>query len=226
VKRFFSFCVTAMIAAADTGTPTRPTAAQYDVHQEIADATIAATLLTPARTSTIFSTDVRKNFMVVEIAVYPGNGHTLDLSMVDFTLRTGPDSTDLAVTPENVAWHGKRMPGPSQSSRTVNVIGEAGIAVGTRTNPVTGRTDHGVATYGAVGVDTRPQAVSTNPNSAADNIYRLETKLRALELQEGQVTHPISGYLYFPVSKKRNNVSPVLEYSRNGERTALSLPVH
>jgi hypothetical protein len=226
VKRFFSFCVATVLAAADTGTPVRPTAADYDARQSLRDATIAATLLTPAQTARNFSRDVSRNFAVVEIAIFPESGRTVDLLTLDFALRVSPDSTNFASTPEEVAWHGKRAPSHSRSSLGVNVIAEAGIAIGTGTNPSTGRTDHGVSAYGGVGVDNRPQPVSGQTNTAVDNTYALEGKLRGLELQEGQITRPASGYLYFPVPKKHGNVAPVLEYSRNGERTKLTLPVH
>jgi hypothetical protein len=226
VKRIASFCLLTGLLAGDTGTSVRASASDYDAHQTIRDASIAASLLSPAETARIFGSAVSKNFTVVEIAVYPANGHTIDVTVLDFALKTTPDDRIFAVAPEEVAWHGKRQPASSNPSLSrVNVITEAGVAVGTRTNPATGRTEHGVATYGGVAVDNRPQSMPPSQSSSGDSTYVLEGKLRGLELQEGQTTRPISGYLYFAASQKKQKAAPlVLEYSRSGERALLNLP--
>jgi hypothetical protein len=59
-----------------------------------------------------------------------------------------------------------------------------------------------------------------------DQTYVIEGKLRGLQLQEGQTTRPVSGYLYFATSKKQKAAPFVLEYSRSGERALLNLPNH
>ncbi len=217
MKRIACFCFVTVVLTGDTGTSVRPNAADYDAHQTIREAVIAASILPAAQVARLFSSAVGKKYTVVEIAIYPQssvqNSGGFDVVALDFALKTGPDDRIYSVTPEQVAWQGKRAPDPSNPSLTgVHMTTEAGIAVGTRTDPVTGRTDHGVATYGGVEVDNRPQS------------YVLEGKLRGLELQEGQTTRPVSGYLYFAGPKKQKTAALVLEYSRSGERASLSLP--
>jgi hypothetical protein len=221
----------AIMAAADTGTPTRPNPADYQAHQSIRYATIAASRLPPAQTAKIFSPAVSRNFIVVEIAIYPESGRTFELLALDFALKNSSDDRIYAVAPEEAAWHGRKppsQPGPSGiPSSPVSVISDVEVGIGTRTNPATGRSEHGVATYGGVEVTNRPPAgMSPGGSSSADSTWVLEGKLRGLELQEGQTTRPVSGYLYFPMPKKQKNSPLVLEYSRSGERAFLTLPVN
>jgi hypothetical protein len=226
VKRVACFCFVTALLIGDTGTSIRPNASDYDAHQSIREATIAASILPAAQAARLFSSAVSKKYTVVEIAVYPQNSRGFDVAAIDFALKSSPDDRIYALTPEQVAWQGKRAPDPPLGGVTnsVHVATEAGIAVGTRTNPSTGRTDHGVATYGGVEVDNRPQSNPPQQSGAADSTYVLEGKLRGLELQEGQTTRPVSGYLYFAGPRKQKPAALVLEYSRSGERALLSLP--
>ena len=234
VKRLACLCFLATIAAAhadtggDTGTTARSSPADYDAQQKIPGATIAASLISPANAAKVFSSATSKNFLIVEVAVFPESGRTFDLEILDFALKTADDRA-LAVTAEEVAWYGKQRPNSSAPgigpAGDIHVTSEAGIAVGTRTNPVTGKTEHGVATYEGVAVDNRPRNDPPRSNTA-DSTYVLEGKLRGLEVQEGQTARPISGYLYFPAPKKHKSTNIALEYSRGGDRATLALPIH
>jgi len=229
VKRIACFCFVTLTLTGDTGTSVRPNASDYDAHQTIREAAIGASILPAAEVARVFSGAVSKKYTVVEIAVYPQNSRGFDVAAIDFALKTGPDDRIYAITPEQVAWQGKHAhdsstPSISGGANGVHVVTEAGIAVGTRTNPATGRTEHGVATYGGVEVDNRPQSNPPPQSGSNDNIYVPEGKLRGMELQEGPTTRPISGYLYFAGPKKQKTTPLVLEYSRSGERALLSLP--
>jgi hypothetical protein len=229
VKRIACFCFVTVLLTGDTGTAIRPNASDYDAHQTIREAIIAASILPAAQVARLFSSAVGKKYRVVEIAIYPQSSGGFNVVGLDFALKTGPDDRIYSVTPEQVAWQGKRAPGPSNPPLSgglggIHVTTEAGIAVGTRTDPATGRTDHGVATYGGVEMDNRPQSNPSPQSGSADSTYVLEGKLRGLELQEGQTTRPVSGYLYFAGLKKQKTAALVLEYSRSGERASLSLP--
>jgi hypothetical protein len=229
VKRIACFCFVTVILTGDTGTSVRPNASDYDAQQTIRNATIAASILSAAQVARLFSSAVARKYTVVEIAVYPQSSRGFDVTALDFALKTGPDDRIYASTSEQVAWQGRRAPDPSNPSlggglNGVHVVTEAGVAVGTRTNPATGRTEHDIATYGGVEVDNRPQSNPPPQSGSNDSTYVLEGKLRGLELQEGQTTRPISGYLYFAGPKKQKTTPLVLEYSRSGERALLSLP--
>jgi hypothetical protein len=225
VKRFVWLCLAVMVTTVANGIPFRSNPADYDSHQATSDATIAATLLTPDQTATIFSSDLKKAFAVVEVAVYPENGRSIDLVALDFALRSSLGNMSFAATPGEVAWHGKKSPDPGRSTSAVNVTGEVGVAIGTHTDPVTGKTYHGVATWGGAQVDNNPKPLPP-PSTSADKTYALEGKLRALELPQGPTSRPIAGYLYFPLAKKDKTAPPIFEYSANGERASLPLRIH
>src|SRR2546421_10542993 len=106
---------------AGTGLPPRADTAQYDVHQTANSGAIGAAIVPPEKVARIFSADVRKRFVVVEVGVFPDNGNAIDLTLIDFALKT-PDERSFPVTPAEVAWQGKRPPSPSISSQGVDVV--------------------------------------------------------------------------------------------------------
>jgi hypothetical protein len=206
---------------AGTGLSPRADTAQYDVHQTVNSGAIGAAILSPEKVTKIFAADVRKRYVVVEVGVFPENGNAIDLTLIDFALKT-PDDRSFPAAPAEVAWHGKRPPSPSVSSPGVNVVAEAGVGYGTRTNPATGRTDKGLATWAGAEVDNAPRP--NPPANSAGDTYALEGRLRSSELPEGRTTQPVAGYLYFPAARtKAKNPTLNLEYSHNGERVDLSL---
>lgn len=229
MKRIACFCFITLTLTGDTGTSVRPNASDYDAHQTIREAAIGARILPAADAARVFSSAVGKKYTVIEIAIYPQDSRGFDVAAIDFALKTGPDDRIYPLTPNQVAWQGKRAPdSPTPPLGGVHVGTEAGIAVGTRTNPATGRTEHGVAAYAGVEVDNRPQSSSppqsgSSPSGSNDSTYVLEGKLHGLGLQEGPTTRPVSGYLYFAHPKKQKTTPLALEYSRSGERVSLSL---
>jgi hypothetical protein len=228
VKAIACWCLIVAAAAADTGTTTRPGPSDYDAHAKVAGAEIAASRMSAAEVTKLFSAAVARNFVVIEVAVFPEAGRTFDVQILDFDLKPGSGDRLYALTPEEVAWHGKKQPNTSSAPRgldpNIRVIGEAGIAVGSRTDPSTGRQVHGVGTYESVGVTNMPQPTAPRSQPSGTDTYAIEGKLRGWELQEGPAVRPISGYLYFPASKKDKNLPLTLEYSRSGERAVLGLP--
>ena len=221
MKRLLWVGVIAAAAIADTGTAVKSSPSEYQAHEAVRGAVIAATVLPSDQVARIFSGAVSKNFVVVDVAVFPERGGSFDISAIDFSF-----NTSLAATASEVAWHGKKQPSVDPripSSRPVNVSAEAGIGVGSRTDPATGRTQHGVGTYGGVGVDNYPRPAPPVSTSSADSTYVMEGKLRGYELQDGPASAPISGYLYFPIDRKHKGDAPVLEYSRSGEHARLTL---
>ena len=51
----------------------------------------------------------------------------------------------------------------------------------------------------------------------------METELTEKGLPEGSASAPVSGYVYFPVARKKNQTL-TLEYTVNGEKVQLRLP--
>jgi len=117
-----------------------------------------------------------------------------------------------------VAWRGRK---PSNApSLGPHISGEVGIIVGSRTDSATGRTEHGVATYGGIAVGNR---LSSLPPQPADGPYAIEARLSRMALPSGTADRPVAGYLYFPKAAKKPKGAYGLEYSLGGTRKELPL---
>ena len=211
-------CLLACAAAAQTGLPPRSVVTAYPAHE----GQLGAAIVPASQVAKVFTNAIAKDYVVVEVAVFPENAPSLDLAALDFALNFGSDSRSYPATPEEAAWHGHQSsPATSQGPR---MIGEVGVSGGTRTDPVTGRTEHGVATYGGVGVDNRPAPpVAPGTANPADDPYAVEGRLRRMAFPGGQTDRPIAGYLYSPKTSSKKPVS--LEYSWGGLRKVLPLPL-
>jgi len=211
----------AAAAAAQTGVPPRPASTEYPVHNDL----VGAAIVPASQVAKVFSSSIAKDYVVVEVAVYPAPGQSVDLQRFDFALNDGADARSYPATPEEAAWHG-RKPVTSGTSQGPRVVGEAGVLVGTRTDPYSGRQTHGVATYGGVGVDNRPLPPPAQPGPA-DDPYAIEGRLQSMAFPGGQADRPVAGYLYFPKGSSRRPKGGAygLEYSQGSERRELALPL-
>jgi len=171
----------------------------------------------------MFSAEIAKNYVVLEVAVYPKNAAIVDVRLFDFGLRFGGEQETRPDTPDqaSVPWRENR--GIQDRIQTTE---EIGVFVGTGTDPVTGQRTTRTGTYERVGagVGTSPDQRFPDP-PAGPNPRVLEDKLSAKALPEGKTSHPIGGYLYFPQpTKKAKDGKLELTYSKDGTSFALSLP--
>jgi hypothetical protein len=198
----------ALTAAAQSGVPPRPASNDYPAHSDRSGAAIVP----PLQVSKVFSNAIARDYIVVEFAFYPAGGQDIDLQSLDFALNDGADSRAYPATSNEAAWHGVKPPSSSQGP---HILAEAGVIVGS----------HGTsAVYGGVGVDNRP---APPPPAPADDPYAIEARLRNMALPGGRADRPVAGYLYFPKasSKRPKGNAYGLEYSLNGERKQLVLPL-
>jgi hypothetical protein len=191
----------------------------YAAHDEFPDVAIGASIVPASQVAKRFTTRISKDYVVIEVALYPRNGQPTDLHTSDFALNSGTDSRNYPATSQEVAWHGQRPPRPA--AQGTHVVAEAGVEFGARTNPATGKTEHGAAAYGGAGVDNRPPTPAA-PDPANDP-DAVEGRLLRMALPEGQIDRPSAGYLYFPRPTKAANGAVRLECSHNGERKELAL---
>src|SRR5271166_4731987 len=87
--------------AGDGRTP-RSSSAEYPVHEDTKTATIAAVRVSPEQLNKTFPSDFSKKYVVVEVAIYPKDGFTVDVVAMDFVLRLA-DGESHPDTPEEVA---------------------------------------------------------------------------------------------------------------------------
>ncbi len=207
MKRFIGLLA---IAAAPLvmwpGLPPRLSLANYTAHDQL----VGASVLPSGQVAKVFSDWVARDYVVVEVAVFPASGQAVDLDALDFALDNGAGARTFATIPEP-------KPQPS-SGQSVHLITEAGVSVGSKA----ANGSKGIAGYGAVAVDNRPAP----PPAPANDPYALEARLRQMAFPAGQTDQPAAGYLYFPKPGKapsKANSGYVLEYSLGAVRKTMSL---
>jgi len=227
MRRFVKIAIAgfaiALAASAGDGVPPRAKASDYPVSRDAQAATIGAALVPPALAKKLFPADVSKDYVVVEVGVYPVTGQIADVDSFDFGLKLGPDDVSHPRNPEEIVsmWVEKNAPKPPD--KPVDVHGETGVVYQSGNDPAYGRTK-GWGTYSGVGVGvnepTPPQPLSMDPRV-------VDAIIRGRALPEGPAARPIAGYLYFPVvSRKHKNAAPMeLQYIKDGVVVTLPLPV-
>jgi hypothetical protein len=210
--------LTSLAAGDDTGLPPRATPSDYPVHDNVKTAVLAAAIVPPAQVKKIFSTDIGKRFIVVEVAVYPEPGHNFDIDLFDFALRTG-DQLLHAAKPGDMAtpWQDK---GGQPGNRGPTITTESGVVVNRETDPITGRPRTSVGTYEGVSASNYPPP--NNPAPPPDP-GAIQAKTRDMALPEGATRIPVAGFLYFRQSGSKRD-SLTLSYSTDDVSIDLKLP--
>jgi hypothetical protein len=197
----------------------RASAKDYQASKVESQYSIGAKLLSKTQIQNSFATALAGRYVVIEVGFYPADRKTIDLERSNFTLVT-PDgkSSVTPATPEEIASILQRRPA---SSRDVTLYPTANV--GYESYPVyngaggVGRASGPV--YGAgmgVGVGK-----TTSPATTDSDRKTMETELSDKELKSGDVSSPVAGYLYFPVSGKEKSYQ--LEYRGTDTTTKLTM---
>jgi hypothetical protein len=219
IQLVFAFSVLAM--GQDTGVPPRPKASDYPSHQDTKSATLAAAVMPAKQLERMFGSDIAKHYVVLEVAVYPQNGDSVDVGRLDFGLKSG-DAVTYAEKPRDVAtpWPEKdRIP-----DRPVTVVGETGVVYGRSSDPVNGKRS-GWGVYEGVGVTNDPRAKNPpSPPRQGPDPLAIEQRVRETMLPEGKTTIAVAGYLFFPQYKSKRQKGLELQWNKNGLTAVLLLP--
>jgi hypothetical protein len=210
------------VVAGPKGTVPRPSAAQYPLHAEGDGVHLGAKLLSREEARKTFVSDVNRCCIVVEIALYPNQGTSLNISLNDFALRQ--KNAESAIKPSSPGIVASSIQQKAEHDRDVTVSTSTGVGYesGTVDDPNTGaphRTS-GVYTQAGVGV-----AIGDSNGPGVSNKDRdvMETELTEKGLSEGVTTKAVAGYVYFPVQPKKKG-DYQLEYVV--EEKKLVVPVH
>ncbi len=208
-----------LAAGDDIGVPARPSATDYPVQQAVPSGTIAAALVPPDQVGKLFSSEIAKKYMVIEVAIYPAPGHSFDVEPPDFLLRVGDRSSHSELPSPGKPWQGS----PPPPAATTQVITETGVII-ERGTDVYGHPVHTVGTYSGVGIATgSPAPPPPPPSSSGPDPYWLDQQLRMKALGGGLTPTPVAGYLYFRQSgKRRKSDSVELQYSAG--RSSFGMP--
>ena len=208
-----------MAVGDNVGVPPRPSYLDYPAHQGLHKGSLGAVIVRPDQIGKMFSSEIAKKYIVIEVAVYPENGNSFDVEPFDFSLRVGNRTSHTEIPPVGSAWPGNPAPAPSSPQVTT----ETGVIVSRETDPY-GRPVKTVGTYTGVSVTNGNPPPPPPPNAGPDSAI-LDQKLRTKALGGGLTRTAVAGYLYFPQSgKKRKSDTVELQYSNRDESVGIPFP--
>jgi hypothetical protein len=213
------FALTVASADSTHGIKPRHTAADYPVFQKHEALALGAEQLSQKQVQHTFATELDKRYVVVEIGVFPAANGNVNLRPSDFMLRiAGTKDVLRPASPETIAQVLHKKPATTHDV-TVTPVGSIGYDSG-------GRDIYGNRYPGGMTTSTGAMVGIGNTTVGGTEADRktMETELRDKSLPQGELTQPVSGYLYFPVPTNKK-VQYELEYSGNGQEIRLQLPM-
>jgi hypothetical protein len=217
----FALCL--LVNAEDRGLPPRSGTADYPVHQGTKQAQLAAAVVPDKQIAGMFSAEIARRYVVLEVGIYPRNNQMFEVAWSDFTLKIG-DAFVRVEKPRDVAapWQEKsRIP-----DKPVTVISEAGLVFGRSTDPVNGKRSS-VGTYESVAVTNDPRAApAPPPPSQTRDPQAVERRVLETVLPEGPTRVPVAGYLFFPTDKLKRRKGDAIElrWSKDSDSAVLKVP--
>jgi len=214
-------CVASLATAGPKGTVPRSSADRYAAHTVWDGVGIGVVVLSSERARKEFVSDVNRCCVVAEVALYPAKDKALNVSLNDFVLRV--KSSETSAKPASAGVIAARLQKKAGSDRDITVSPTVGVGYeNAGYDPVTGTRGGGGMTRSAgvmVGIGgSGPKPASTDRDRAV-----METELSEKGLPEGAAAAPVSGYVYFPIARKKN-ASLQLEYVLNGNKVVVALP--
>ena len=216
---FATTIVSVAVHATDTGVPPRASAKDYPIQGPADAATIAAVIVPAAQVNKMFSPEIGKQYVVVEVAIYPENGVPFDVRSSDFALRVGQRVGRADRPMDVVTWPERRN---SAGRSPVDVTTDAGVIYGRSNDPVYGHRQT-VGTYTGVNVEAPGRADPPPPDPRHDPAAVYD-KIQRFALTEGITKAPIAGYLYFPQYAKGKKSDEIeLKYAKDSVEVNLLL---
>ena len=196
----------------------RMTPSAYEAHGRVTDAEVAADFLVhsiPVPQHPMLSSD----YIVVEAAWYPAAGKRVMVNTARLSLRiNGKKEPLLSQTPSAVAASIK-YPNWRQHPELVAGagVGDAGIVVGQlpRVSRFPGDNRR---------PPPRPTTAPKDPNIPDPEPVNVGALIQATALPDGQTSHPVSGFVYFPYTGRPKSIKAVeLLVQTEGEPLVLKL---
>ena len=214
-------CVASLATAGPKGTVPRSSADRYAAHAMRDGVGIGVVVLSSEQARKEFVSDVNRCCVVTEIALYPAKDKALDVSLNDFVLRV--KGAETSAKPASARVIAARLQKNAGSDRDITVSPTVGVGYESAGyDPVTGTRGGGGVTRSA-GVMVGIGGNGANPASTDKDRAVMETELSEKGLPEGVASAPVSGYVYFPIARKKN-ASLQLEYVLDGNKVVLALP--
>ena len=224
MKRAFLLIAAAVAAiAADPGIKPRSVASDYAAHSVGRNLAVGASFLTRDQVHSMFSADLNRGYLVIEVGAFPANSGRLDLGPGDFMLRVaGTERTDHPVAPRVVA---AVLQKSAASDRDVTVYPQVGVGYENGPgyyDPMTGRRRGGLTTSVGTGVGI---GGNPGPGSTGRDRNTMELELSEQQVPEKVTATPVAGYLYFPAPKKQKPGAYELIYNGPGGKLIVPLEI-
>jgi len=210
-----------LIAAQGTVPPGTPAA--YPAHTEVDGIGLGTVMLKDAQVKQRFVTEVGRDFLVVEVGLYPKSGSDLEVQPDHFVLHAGES---WAGRPENPRVTAAVIQRGEESKHDIVIVPQVGVGYETGRDvydPTTGTVRRRGGIYTSTGVVVvREPSPGVDPRNEETSALELTEK----GLPEGTFTKPVAGHLYFRVDKKIRKDSRTkysLTYELGGKETTLEL---
>jgi hypothetical protein len=226
MRFILTLCFAGLVSAGDNGIPAHRSPSDYPAHQDgkagSGLAAIGAVIVPAEQVRKMFSSEISRDYVVVEVAMYPAGNGSFEADRFDFGLKAG-DRIAHADSAGNVALPpGDRSPDMRGPDPKINVQHEVGVVYSRTNDPYYGKRS-GVGVYESTSVSNAPPPPSQKTPSGVDPRI-VEEKLRDKALPEGPTARPVAGYLYFPAQKKRKGDVVELQYTRGDVELDLKFP--
>jgi hypothetical protein len=200
----FLILLAAAVAAHAQGTTPKASANEYPVHAEVGANDIGAEY-------TVHSFNageemyIAENYLVVEVALFPPKGKSVDVEMDKFSLRVSgkknalmPDSPSVVAASLHHRDWTQRIPLPG-----IGMGGTGGGMGGPRTqSPFPGGQDPNR-------LPAPPRAPDADPNVPARETVKPEELLMKTALPNGIHKGPVSGFIYFAWKGKASSIKSI-----------------
>jgi hypothetical protein len=199
-----------VLAQGRDGLPARSAPDNYPAKGEVKGLVVAAEAMDQEQIRNEFSTKLVPNYQVLEVALYPAKGSTVDVSVMDFALRIDGRLIRPAA-PRTIAARNQKSAKARQ--RDITLWPSVGVSTGT----------WGTGTNVGVGVGmggSRPGPASTDRDRRV-----METELDDRDLPDGVTDRPVAGYLYFPVGQTKSRSAELVYQHDSGDvKIPIELP--
>ncbi|MBZ5500398.1 MAG: hypothetical protein LAP85_28725 [Acidobacteriia bacterium] len=217
--------LSATLLVAAQGTVPRGEVTAYPNHVEVEGVSLGVSVLKDAEVKQRFVTELGRDYLVVEVALYPKDGVDLKVEPDRFVLRTLDQ--ERAMRSENPKVVVAALRKAEESKKEIILVPHVGVGYesGTgRYDPATGTYRRTSGIYTSTGIDVMVGNPYPDPNPRNEEVMVLELSEKGLPA--GTFQKPVAGHLYFRIGKELSKDKATrfeLSYELNGKEGALEL---
>lgn len=197
----------------------------YPNHVDIEGIGLGVAVLKDAEVKQRFVTELGRDYLVVEVALYPKEGVDLAIQPDQFALRVADH--EKAMRSENPKVIAASLQKADESRREIVLVPHVGVGYESgRTvyDPTTGTYRRSGGVYTSTGVEVMVGAPFPGPSPKNEEVMALELSEKGVP--SGTFSKPVAGHLYFRAGReitRDRNSKLELSYELNGKEGFLAL---